>query len=126
MTKRLPGLNAREVIRALERADFFVERSSGSHHPLVHRTHPRRRATVPDHGSRDIPRGTLRNILRQAALSRAAWCSQAISGCQTSRYQATKRWSPSSIGVLGRKPTARSRSSMSAQVATTSPGCIGR
>jgi predicted RNA binding protein YcfA (HicA-like mRNA interferase family) len=69
MSPRLPQLNAREVILALERPNFFVERSSGSDHLLVHRTDPRRRATVAFHGSRDIPRGTLRNILRQAQLS---------------------------------------------------------
>jgi predicted RNA binding protein YcfA (HicA-like mRNA interferase family) len=58
MSPRLPQLNAKDVIRALERADFFVERSSGSHHLLVHRTDPRRRATVAYHGCRDIPQGT--------------------------------------------------------------------
>ena len=46
MTRRLPSLNAKQVIRALERAGFFIERSSGSHHFLVHRTDPRRRVTV--------------------------------------------------------------------------------
>lgn len=69
MSKRLPQLDARKVIRALERADFFIERSTGSHHLLVHRTDPRRRTIVAYHGSKDIPRGTLRNILRQAQLS---------------------------------------------------------
>ena len=69
MSRRLPSLNARRVIRALERAGFFVERSSGSHHFLVHRTDPRRRVTVAYHGARDIPRATLRNILRQAQLT---------------------------------------------------------
>lgn len=69
MNRRLPQVNAKEVIRALERADFYIERSSGSHHILVHRTDPRRRATVAYHGNRDIPRGTLRNILRQAQLT---------------------------------------------------------
>lgn len=60
---------AREAIRALERGGFFIERSSGSHHLLLHRTDPRRRAIVPYHGNKDIPRGTLRNILRQAQLT---------------------------------------------------------
>ena len=69
MSRRLPQLAAREVIRALERASFFIERSSGSHHLLVHRTDPRRRTIVAYHGSKDIPRGTLRNILRQAQLT---------------------------------------------------------
>ena len=69
MNGRLPQVGAKEVIRALERADFHIERSSGSHPILVHRTDPRRRATVPYDAHRDIPRGTLRNILRQARLS---------------------------------------------------------
>jgi predicted RNA binding protein YcfA (HicA-like mRNA interferase family) len=69
MSRRLPQLSAREVIRALERGGFFIERSSGSHHLLVHRTDPRRRTTVSYHAGKDIPRGTLRNILRQAQLT---------------------------------------------------------
>ena len=69
MTRRLPSLNAKQVIRALERAGFFIERSSSSHHFLVHRTDPRRRVTVAYHGSRDIPRATLAHILRQAGLT---------------------------------------------------------
>jgi predicted RNA binding protein YcfA (HicA-like mRNA interferase family) len=69
MSGRLPQLTAREVTRALERAGFYIERSSGSHHLLVHRTDPRRRTTVAYHASKDIPRGTLRNILRQAQLT---------------------------------------------------------
>lgn len=69
MSRRLPALTARQLIRALERADFFIERSSGSHHLLVHREDPRRRVTVAYHGSKDIPRGTLSSILRQAQLT---------------------------------------------------------
>ena len=57
------------MIRALERGGFFIERSSGSHHLLVHRTDPRRRTTVAYHAGKDNPHGTLRNILRQAQLT---------------------------------------------------------
>jgi predicted RNA binding protein YcfA (HicA-like mRNA interferase family) len=69
MSRRLPALTARQVIRALERGGFFIERSSGSHRLLVHGTDPRRRVTVAYHGSRDIPRPTLAAILRQAQLT---------------------------------------------------------
>jgi predicted RNA binding protein YcfA (HicA-like mRNA interferase family) len=69
MSRRLPSLNAKRVIRALERAGFFIERSSGSHRFLVHRGDSRRRVTVAYHGARDIPRATLSNILRQAQLT---------------------------------------------------------
>ena len=69
MNVRLPTLGAKDVLRALERAGFFVVRSSGSHHYLIHRTDPTRRTVVPVHGARDLPRGLLRAIIRQAGLS---------------------------------------------------------
>jgi predicted RNA binding protein YcfA (HicA-like mRNA interferase family) len=50
----LPALKAREIIRALERAGFFVHHQTGSHAQLKHR----------------VPIGTLMAILRQAGLSR--------------------------------------------------------
>jgi predicted RNA binding protein YcfA (HicA-like mRNA interferase family) len=70
MTPRLlPSLNAKQVIRALQDADFVIARISGSHHYLIHRFRPDRRVTVPFHGGRDLPRGTIRAILDQAGLS---------------------------------------------------------
>jgi predicted RNA binding protein YcfA (HicA-like mRNA interferase family) len=69
MSRRLPALTARQVIRALERGGFFIERSSGSHRLLVHRSDPRRRVIVASHGKRDIPRPTLAAIVRQTQLT---------------------------------------------------------
>ena len=69
MTERLPAVNARQLLRALERAGFSVARSSGSHHYLIHRTDRSRRTVVPYHAARDLPRGLVRAILRQAGLS---------------------------------------------------------
>ena len=63
----LPVLRAAEVIRALERAGFDVTRQRGSHIRLHHVDG--RVVTVPDHGSRDVGRGLLRKILRDAELS---------------------------------------------------------
>ena len=68
MTGRLPSLRSKEVIRALERAGFFVTRTSGSHCRLVHRTDPTRKVTVPMHNE-DLKRGTLRGIIAQAGLT---------------------------------------------------------
>ncbi len=67
--RRLPSLKAREVVRALERAGFVVVRSSGSHHRLVNKTDPTRQTTVPVHGGKDVPRGTLRAIIDQAGFT---------------------------------------------------------
>jgi predicted RNA binding protein YcfA (HicA-like mRNA interferase family) len=67
--KPVPLVKAKDVIRALERAGFVVVRVKGSHHRLVHTDDPRRATTVPVHGSRDLPRGTLRDIIEQAGLT---------------------------------------------------------
>jgi len=65
---KLPVVSGAETVKALQRAGFVRVRQAGSH--VTMRDHDTRRsATVPLHGSRDLPPGTLRSILRQAALS---------------------------------------------------------
>ncbi len=63
----LPVLSGRELIRALERSGYEVDRQKGSHIVLRHADPPHRRLTVPDH--KEIKKGTLRAILRQAGLT---------------------------------------------------------
>jgi predicted RNA binding protein YcfA (HicA-like mRNA interferase family) len=69
MTPRLPSLRAREVMRALERAGLVHVRSKGSHRVFQHPDDPKRRTIVSDHRGKDIPRGTLREIIDQAGLT---------------------------------------------------------
>jgi len=64
----LPVVSPRQLIRALERAGFFVHHIRGSHYYLRHPDKPGILVTVPYHG-RDLKRGTLRSILRQAGTS---------------------------------------------------------
>jgi predicted RNA binding protein YcfA (HicA-like mRNA interferase family) len=64
----LPVVRPRQLIRALERAGFFVHHIRGSHHYLRHPDRPGLLITVPVH-TRDLKRGTLRAILRQAGLT---------------------------------------------------------
>ena len=64
----LPVLRPREVVRALERAGFFIHHQAGSHAVLRHRTEAALRVTVPMH-ARDLKRGTLRAIVRSAGMS---------------------------------------------------------
>ena len=67
MPQPLPSLPGAKVVKALERAGFTVVRISGSHHVM---RHPDGRAvSVPVHSGRDMPRGTLRNILAIIGLS---------------------------------------------------------
>ena len=69
MSRRLPVLSRRKVVRALEKAGFIFDPSGGKggHGKLVH---PARGRTtfVPSGG--DVPTGTLRDILNQAGLAR--------------------------------------------------------
>ncbi len=69
MSKKLRALKPREVIRALERGGFVVVRTNGSHSRLVHPDDHTRKTTIASHASKDLPRGTLRDILEQARLS---------------------------------------------------------
>ena len=61
MPSAVPAIPGIKVVRALERAGFEVTKVRGSHHVMRHpdgRTVP-----VPVHPGRDMPKGTLRNIL---------------------------------------------------------------
>lgn len=67
---KLPQVNARQVLRALERAGFVVARKSGSHIQLKKPGH-RYLVTLAEHGATSIPQGTLRAIIRGSGLSKA-------------------------------------------------------
>lgn len=64
---RLTPLPARRVTRALEKLGFAFQRQRGSHASY---THPDGRiVTVPMHPTREVARGTLREIIRVAGVS---------------------------------------------------------
>ncbi len=65
---KLPVVSGRKLIRALGRVGFSVDRRRGSH-IMLFRAEPPTVVSVPDH--RELDRGTLRAILRQAGLSPA-------------------------------------------------------
>lgn len=68
MNPRLPRVECRQLIRVLKRAGFEEQRQRGSH-LTMRRVSDGRRVTVPVHEGRTIPPGTLRAILRDAAIS---------------------------------------------------------
>jgi predicted RNA binding protein YcfA (HicA-like mRNA interferase family) len=68
MPAKLPVLKAKEVVRALQRAGFYVHHQAGSHARLLHPAKTELRVTVPVH-SKDIPPWLLHRILKQAGLS---------------------------------------------------------
>jgi len=68
MTARLPVLKPKQVIKALERAGFYIHRQSGSHARLIHKTDHKLRVTVATH-NKDIKPATFKSILKQANLT---------------------------------------------------------
>ena len=64
---RLPRIKGKELVRALERAGFRVDRTRGSHVFLKHQDG--RATAVPMHSGETIGPGLLRSILRDVELS---------------------------------------------------------
>jgi predicted RNA binding protein YcfA (HicA-like mRNA interferase family) len=62
----LPRISGRECVRALGKVGFHLKRQEGSH-MVLRRDKPFGQLVVPDH--KELDRGTLRAIIRQAALS---------------------------------------------------------
>ena len=63
---KLPVISGRDLVRVLGKIGFELDRQKGSH-MILFRADPPTTLTVPDH--RELDRGTLRAILRQAGLS---------------------------------------------------------
>ena len=63
---RLPRTSGRDCVRALGKVGFYLKRQHGSH-LILRRDDPFAQVVVPNH--RELDRGTLRAIIRQAGLS---------------------------------------------------------
>ena len=62
----LPQISGRECLKALNKVGFYLKRQEGSH-MILRRDDPFTQLVVPDH--RELDRGTLRAIIRQAEQS---------------------------------------------------------
>lgn len=69
MTSRLPALKPKKVLRALQRAGFFIHHTTGAHYILKHPEQQTLRVTLPFH-NKDLKRRTLESIIKQAGLTR--------------------------------------------------------
>ena len=63
---KLPRLSGHDCVKALAKVGFYQKRQHGSH-IILRRDNPFAQLVVPDH--KELDRGTLRAILRQADLS---------------------------------------------------------
>ena len=63
-----PSLTPRKLVKVLERKGYVLDRTKGSHRIFYH-PETGRRVVVPFH-KKDLPKGTLYAILKQADISR--------------------------------------------------------
>ncbi|MBU0640458.1 MAG: type II toxin-antitoxin system HicA family toxin [Planctomycetes bacterium] len=64
---RLPVVSGQDAVRAFAKLGYAVDHQTGSHIILRQQKPPHRRLTVPNH--REIAKGTLRALIRQAGLT---------------------------------------------------------
>ena len=60
-------VNAKELIKALKRLGFYLDRTKGDHYVLKKGSYL---TQVPYHGSKTIPKGTLNLICRNAGITK--------------------------------------------------------
>jgi len=65
---KLSSLTSQKVIKILERNGFVLDRTKGSHRIYYH-SESKRRVIIPYH-KKDLPKGTLIEILKQAGISK--------------------------------------------------------
>ena len=58
-------MNAKQLLKILKQRGFELKSQKGSHKKLIKNEIM---VIVPDHGSKDIPKGTLKNIERQSGI----------------------------------------------------------
>ncbi len=67
---KLPVVSGKDVLKALLKAGFQVQRQKGSHVHLFKQSEDKMlRVTVPVHGNKDLNPFVLRSIIRQAGYS---------------------------------------------------------
>ncbi len=64
---KLPVVSGQEALKAFQRIGYDFDHQTGSHMILRHRNSPFRRLTIPNH--REIAKGTLRGLIREAGLT---------------------------------------------------------
>ena len=60
-------MRSRDIVKLVEEKGWYLKRTSGSHQIYKHPTKPGT-VVIAYHGSKDIPEGTLKSILKQAGL----------------------------------------------------------
>ncbi len=64
---KIPAITPQKIIKILKMKGFVLDRTKGSHHIYYH-AETKKRIVIPFH-KKDLPKGTLHEILRQAGLN---------------------------------------------------------
>jgi predicted RNA binding protein YcfA (HicA-like mRNA interferase family) len=67
MSTKQPVVNARQLIKALEKKGFKFSRQSGSH--AIYLDDHGTRVTIPIHGKKDLGKGLLKQIMKDSGLT---------------------------------------------------------
>ena len=65
---KLPAVTPKKLVKVFERLDFQIDHISGSHF-VLYRDSDKKRVVIPLH-TKDLPKGTLLAILRQAGIGK--------------------------------------------------------
>ena len=65
---KLPLLSGIEVVKVFSKIGYELDHQTGSHLILRNKERPHRRLTIPNH--KQIAKGTLRALIKQAGLTR--------------------------------------------------------
>ena len=64
---KFPVVSGQDLFKIFHRLGYYVDHQTGSHAILRNKDRPHRRLTVPIH--KEIARGTLHSIIRQAGIT---------------------------------------------------------
>ncbi|OGI95215.1 hypothetical protein A2917_01005 [Candidatus Nomurabacteria bacterium RIFCSPLOWO2_01_FULL_42_17] len=65
---KLPNVKGKTLLKILEKEGYLLDHIQGSHHIL--RRQDGKKTTIPIHGSKDMPKGTLLGILTDLDISK--------------------------------------------------------
>jgi predicted RNA binding protein YcfA (HicA-like mRNA interferase family) len=66
---KLPSLSVRIVIKKLKKVGFVFDRQAKGSHEIWYNPKTKRRVTIPNHPGTNLPKGTLKAIIKEAGLN---------------------------------------------------------
>jgi predicted RNA binding protein YcfA (HicA-like mRNA interferase family) len=68
LSQKLPVVQSKDLVRVAQKLGFVMDRQRGSH-AVYYRDRDRARVVIPIHAGRDVPPGTLRDIIEDLGVT---------------------------------------------------------